>query len=51
MVCNTDFPTPTNEAVTAEHTEAHKNWEKVRMHPESTSVTKTDKNPSSVIKQ
>ena len=48
MVCSTDFPTPTNEAVTAEQTEAQRNWEKVRMQPDSTSVTKTDMKPSSV---
>ena len=47
-VCSTDFPTPTNEAVTAEQTEAQRNWEKVRMQPDSTSVTKTDMKPSSV---
>ena len=50
MVCRTDLPTPTNEAVTAEQTEAQRNWEKVRMQPDSTSVTKTDMKPSSETK-
>ena len=50
-VCNTDFPTPTKEAVIAEHTEAHKNCENVRMHPEITSVMKTGTKPSSEIFQ
>ena len=48
-VCNTDFPTPTKEAVIAEHTEAHKNCENVRMHPEITNVMKTGMKPSSEI--
>ena len=51
MVCKTDLPTPTNEAVTAEQTEAQRNWEKVRMQPDSTSVTKTDMKPSSANKK
>ena len=51
MVCRTDLPTPTNEAVTAEQTEAQRNWEKVRMQPDSTSVTKTDMKPSSEAKK
>ena len=50
-VCKTDFPTPTKEAVIAEHTEAHKNCENVRMHPEMIKVMKTGKKPSSVIKR
>lgn len=48
-VCNTDFPTPTKEAVIAEHTEAHKNCENVKMHPEITNVMKTGMKPSSEI--
>ena len=47
IVCKTLFPTPTNEAVIAEQTEAHKNCENVKIHPEITRVMKTGKNPSS----
>lgn len=51
MVCKTDLATPTREAVIAEQTEAHRNWEKVKIQPEMTKVTNTGKNPSSVIKR
>ena len=51
MVCKTDFPTPTRDAVRAEQTDAHKNCENVKIHPDITKVTNTGKNPSSVKKK
>ena len=46
-VCRTDLATPTNEAVKAELTAAHRNCEKVRMQPDNTSMTKVAMKPSS----
>jgi hypothetical protein len=49
-VWSTDLPTPTSDAVRAELTAAHKNWEKVRMHPDNTRTTNVAMKPSSVGK-
>ena len=46
-VCTTDFPTKTREAVRAEQTDAHRNCENVRIHPDITKVMNVGKNPSS----
>ena len=46
-VCRTDLATPTNEAVKAELTAAHRNCEKVRMPPDNTRMTKVAMKPSS----
>ena len=51
IVCRTDFPTPTRDAVKAEHWDAHRNCENVKIHPEITRVTNIGKNPSSVKKK
>ena len=41
----------TKDAVNAEQTAAQRNWEKVKMHPESTNKINVGMNPDSTIKK